>query len=87
EGKAPDVGRVSGDRRRGALKDKLVEEAAELRGSADAADDVMAELVDVLEVVDAIVDAYGLDRAEIGELKEKKRKERGGFKEGYYLKD
>jgi len=86
EGKTPDVGRVTGERLREALKDKLVEEALELRAAASAAADVRAELVDVLEVADAIVDAYGLDRAEIEELKKKKHAERGGFKEGYYLK-
>jgi predicted house-cleaning noncanonical NTP pyrophosphatase (MazG superfamily) len=82
EGKTPDVGRVSGEQLRAALKDKLVEEALELQASADA----QAELVDVLEVVDAIVEAYGFDRAEIEELKKKKCAERGGFKEGYFLK-
>ena len=87
EGKTPDVGRVSGERLRAALKDKLVEEAAELRAAADAAADVRAELADVLEVADAIVEAYGFDRAEIEELKKKKRAERGGFEEGYFLND
>jgi len=40
------------------------------------------ELADILEVIDAIVVAYGFDRGRIGEVKEKKLVERGGFREG-----
>jgi len=40
------------------------------------------ELADILEVIDAIVVAYGFDRERIGEVKEKKLVERGGFREG-----
>jgi predicted house-cleaning noncanonical NTP pyrophosphatase (MazG superfamily) len=90
EGKSPDVERISGEALRSALKDKLVEEAVELREAADLSDDksgdIREELADVLEVVDALVEAYGLDREEMLMAKRKKRADRGGFDRGYFLK-
>jgi predicted house-cleaning noncanonical NTP pyrophosphatase (MazG superfamily) len=82
EGKTPDVEQIAGERLKSALKDKLVEEALELHSSAD----IREELVDVLEVIDAIVDAYDLDDVELQSIRWKKREERGGFDKGYYLK-
>ena len=82
EGKTPDVEQIAGARLKIALKDKLVEEATELQASAD----VREELADVLEVVDALVDSYGLDEVELQSIRWKKREERGGFDKGYFLK-
>jgi predicted house-cleaning noncanonical NTP pyrophosphatase (MazG superfamily) len=82
EGKAPKVEEIRGERLRIALKDKLIEEAQELQASAD----IREELADVLEVLDAIMDAYGLDEAEIQSIRRKKREERGGFDKGFFLK-
>ncbi len=82
EGKTPVVEQIAGERLKSALKDKLVEEALELHSSAD----IREELVDVLEVIDAIVDAYGLDEVELQSIRWKKREERGGFDKGYFLK-
>ncbi|OPY29909.1 MAG: hypothetical protein A4E28_00629 [Methanocella sp. PtaU1.Bin125] len=82
EGKSPEVERISGERLRQALKDKLVEEAAELRAAAD----IREELADVLEVADALADAYGLDREEVAAIRRKKHADRGGFREGFFLK-
>lgn len=82
EGKTPNFEEIYGDMLKAALKEKLVEEAGELRDSAD----IREELADVVEVVDAIIDAYGLDEVEIQSIRWKKRKERGGFDKGYFLK-
>jgi predicted house-cleaning noncanonical NTP pyrophosphatase (MazG superfamily) len=82
EGKTPDVEQIAGERLKIALKDKLVEEATELQASVD----VREELADVLEVVDALVDSYGLDEIELQSIRWKKREERGGFDKGYFLK-
>jgi predicted house-cleaning noncanonical NTP pyrophosphatase (MazG superfamily) len=82
EGKTPVVEEIAGERLKSALKDKLVEEALELHASAD----IKEELVDVIEVIDAIADAYGLDEAELQSIRWKKREERGGFDKGYFLK-
>lgn len=82
-GKTPEIKRVSGQELKDALKDKLMEEAAELKQTGDVA----SELIDVLEVVDAIIETYGIDRDTLKEMKDRKRAERGGFREGYYLKE
>lgn len=80
-GREPDVRRVEGEELRKALKDKLVEEALELKD----ADDVSPEMADVLEVIDAIYEAYGISPLEVEKIRDNKRKERGAFKEGQYL--
>jgi Uncharacterized conserved protein len=82
EGKSPQVEELKGAQLRAALKDKLVEEALELHTS----DDIREELADVLEVADAIIEAYGIDRAGLCAIRDKKREERGGFDKGYFLK-
>lgn len=82
-GREPDVERVSGEWLRLALKDKLVEEACELRAS----EDVYEELADVLEVVDAIAEYWGIDRQKLENIKKEKLDRAGGFKEGYVLRD
>ncbi|MGA9139663.1 MAG: nucleoside triphosphate pyrophosphohydrolase, partial [Methanocella sp.] len=82
QGKSPEVESIDGVRLRSALKDKLVEEAVELREAAD----IREELADVLEVIDALVDAYSLDREEILIAQQKKRRDRGGFDQGCFLK-
>jgi len=82
-GREPGVRRISGEELKGALKEKLVEEARELKESSD----IYEELADVLEVVDAIVESYGLDRGKLENIKKKKLARAGGFKEGYLLAD
>jgi len=82
-GREPDVERVAGEWLKLALKDKLVEEACELRQS----EDVCEELVDVLEVVDAIIEYNGVDRSRLEKAKREKLERAGGFREGYVLRD
>lgn len=80
QGKSPVIETIEGETLRLALKDKLVEEAMELRSGV-----LTEELVDVLEVIDELIDSYGLDRREIEAVRERKREERGGFKKGFFL--
>ncbi len=82
-GREPGVRRIAGEELKKALKEKLIEEANELKEAGD----IYEELADVLEVVDAIVENYGLDRENLREHKKKKRDRAGGFKEGYFLSD
>lgn len=65
------------------LHAKLHEEASELAEAS--ADEVSKELADVLEVVRAIAEAYGLDMSSIDQVREAKRAERGGFTRRLYL--
>lgn len=82
-GREPGVEHASGEWLRLALKDKLVEEACELRVS----DDIYEELADVLEVVDAIVAEWGVDREKLENARKVKLSRAGGFTQGYVLRD
>ncbi|WP_306054804.1 nucleoside triphosphate pyrophosphohydrolase [Natronococcus wangiae] len=62
------------------LAAKLLEEAREFDESRDA-----AELADVLEGVDAILEAQGRDRETVESERREKRTERGGFEERIVL--
>jgi len=54
---------------------KVEEELAEFKE-----DPSIAEMADLFEVLDAVIDHYKFDKQEIKDYQEKKRKERGGFK-------
>ncbi len=82
-GREPDVRRISGEELKDALKEKLIEEARELKESGD----VYEELADVLEVVDAIIESHGIDRQKLLDEKGEKLRRAGGFKEGFLLLD
>ncbi len=62
------------------LKEKLAEELAEFQKDESA-----EELADLLEVIDAVIDYKKFDRANIEEIRSKKAKERGKFKERIIL--
>jgi predicted house-cleaning noncanonical NTP pyrophosphatase (MazG superfamily) len=62
---------------RRALLDKLVEEASEAATASD--EDLVAELADLLEVIDTLVEACGLNQAGMRALQDQRRADRGGF--------
>jgi predicted house-cleaning noncanonical NTP pyrophosphatase (MazG superfamily) len=62
------------------LRAKIVEEAQELLESGDS-----EEIVDILEVIDALIELRKTDRAMIELQRETKKLYRGGFKQGYLL--
>ncbi len=64
---------------------KLEEEIQEVIGARNDKEELMAEIGDVYEVVDAIIDLYKLDKNLILELQKKKKQERGRFEERIYL--
>lgn len=64
------------------LRQKVLEEAEEF-----AEDGEIEELADLLEVVDAYIENEGLERKELGRLREDKNSERGSFSEGFVLED
>lgn len=65
-----------------ALRDKLMEEAQEV--VADGAD-LVAELADLWEVMDAIALYYGLDWQSIRDVQAQRWSERGGFGDRVWL--
>ena len=62
-----------------ALKDKLLEEAAEVREAPPA--EIAGELADVLEVARALAEVHGIAWDEVEARRIAKRAERGGFDE------
>ncbi len=62
------------------LKNKLVEEVVEFFKTNS-----IEELVDILEVVEALARCKGVSLAELLVLKEVKKVERGGFEEGIVM--
>lgn len=65
-----------------ALENKLLEEVQEMRASKA---ECKVEIADIYEVLDALIRAYGFSKEEIMALKEKKRRERGGFEKRLFL--
>ena len=66
------------------LRLKLVEEAGETN-AAKTREDMVKELGDVLEVMEAIMKNEGVTREEVDSLKQRRRDERGGFEKRIYL--
>jgi predicted house-cleaning noncanonical NTP pyrophosphatase (MazG superfamily) len=60
------------------LRIKLLEEAEEVQ-SAISRDEIIAELADVLEVIDALSTLHNIKPDEISFIQTKKSNERGGF--------
>src|SRR5580658_3328039 len=75
---------LSGQELGKALQEKLVEEAHEVQ-EAKNVHELIAELADVLEVVDGLYNAYGISAEQVMQEKEKRYRERGGFKTGLYI--
>jgi predicted house-cleaning noncanonical NTP pyrophosphatase (MazG superfamily) len=66
-----------------ALRIKLVEEAFEVRDASR--EELVGELADVLEVIDALTTAAGLKPAEVNRIRLQKAAKRGGFQDGIVL--
>jgi predicted house-cleaning noncanonical NTP pyrophosphatase (MazG superfamily) len=64
---------------------KLEEEAREATAAMSDKKELIKEIGDVYEVIDAIIDSCGLDKAEIIKIKNKRKIERGGFNKKIFL--
>ncbi len=62
-----------------ALREKLLEEAQEAATSSPQ--DLVSELADLQEVIDAILPLYGISRDDVLTEQRRKRAERGGFEQ------
>lgn len=67
-----------------ALKRKVVEEATEL-AEAGKREDIVKEIGDVYEVIDALIMSMDLNKEEILKVQTEKRLKRGGFEERVFL--
>lgn len=69
---------------RQALREKLVEEAHEVVATSTLGD-LVTELADLQEVLDALMKAYAISPETIGIEQERRRTERGGFERRFRL--
>ena len=67
-----------------ALRAKLIEEAQEV--AAAAPEQVLAELADLSEVLDALLIAYGIERSALLAEQDRRRDTRGGFSQRLRLR-
>lgn len=82
-GESAQIVRISKKSKLIALKEKLIEEAFEVKDADD--DEVLSELADVKEIIDQILFELGLSKDDLNENQNAKRKNAGGFSEGYVL--
>lgn len=77
---------LQGDELKKALKDKLIEEAQEFV-NAETPEDMIEEMADLLEVLDAALSVFhlGVTGERVKLIRCAKRKEKGGFARGYFL--
>src|SRR3954451_17934838 len=78
EGRACGVDTLDDEAFRCALRDKIVEEAREA-AAAESREELIAELADLREVMDALREAYAINQQEVADLQRQRRIERGGF--------
>ncbi|HEY9665535.1 MAG TPA: nucleoside triphosphate pyrophosphohydrolase [Coleofasciculaceae cyanobacterium] len=64
---------------RQALREKLLEEAGEV--AAASLENLVSELADLQEVIDALLKVYGIEREAIAKEQRRKRTERGSFEQ------
>jgi len=77
------VRHVSQSEAHGLLRQKLIEEAFEVRNCTDR--ELVEELADVLEVVESLRKHNGISVEELNRVRQEKRNKRGGFDEAVYL--
>ncbi len=67
-----------------ALKNKLVEEAAELKSSNEI-EEIINEMIDIIEVLKNLAKIYDLEWDDLEKMGERKKSERGGFEKRIFL--
>ncbi|MEE8182277.1 MAG: nucleoside triphosphate pyrophosphohydrolase [Candidatus Thorarchaeota archaeon] len=80
KGAQPTVRTASEDELDLLMRTKIVEEAEELLSSSET-----EEIIDLLEVIDALIQLRGLNSIELDQLRAEKNQARGSFKRGYVL--
>jgi len=85
EGITPEYVLLQGNDLLDALKEKLIEESYEVK-SVNNRQEIISELADIFEVIDALCKIHGISMEDIERIKAKKHLERGGFDNGFYLK-
>ena len=84
QGKSVTFHIVKGEDLKEALNSKLFEEVRELI-NAETEEQIIEEMVDVMEVLYAIKDMYGISESDLDDRRFEKIDEKGGLREGYFL--
>ena len=84
KGSVPKVSVLGKEKYLKALKEKMVEEANELQ-EAKTKKDVLNELADIQELVNAVAKNHKIDIKAVENKRNKKAKERGGFEKKLFL--
>lgn len=85
EGKNPVIRTLSGEEFKEELLKKLVEEAKEAAAAGGDKKDLLKELGDVREVLDAIIHEFEIDEGEAAKIQKERREARGGFDKKIFL--
>ena len=64
---------------------KLIEESQEAVKTNGDKQELTKEIGDIYEVLDTLIEYFNLDKQEILDLQNTRRKKRGGFKEKFFL--
>lgn len=86
-GEMPNTRTMDSDEYRRELLYKLIEESEELQRAGHNPTDAefLAELADVAEVFDAVLDEFDIKREVLDEMRAKRADERGRFKDQLFL--
>ena len=84
EGKVVYYFMLDGDNLRIMLKVKLIEESRDV-SKAMTKEEMINELADVSEVIEAMYEAFDITEADVDLVKHKKMQEKGTYKSGAYL--
>lgn len=76
---------LSADEKPRFLKEKVLAEATQLRDADMGAE--KEEIADVLETLETLIRARGFDRETLKQIKDAKRKRRGGFERGWVVEE
>ncbi|EPY7708305.1 nucleoside triphosphate pyrophosphohydrolase [Bacillus pacificus] len=68
------------------VKAKMIEEAHEFMEAVEKKE-AIEELADILELIHASLESYGVDFEELEEIRKEKKEKRGGFEKAIYLID
>jgi len=74
-----EIGTLSEEEYRQALRQKLMEEAQEVAEASQV--NLAEEIADLLEVIDALMEAYGIKQEEVFLAQDEKRAEKGDFQD------
>jgi len=64
---------------------KVLEEAREMYNAKDSQKELVKECADLEEVLFAVMNAYKISRSELNKIRNKRKKDRGGFTKKIFL--